>query len=241
MTHTRKTHLSDVDITIFNQFLETNFNNRRYSDGYNWTRSTWMGGWNSYLGTVTAGKNATLTGLATLITGDANDWKLLAKKPEVKSGQIIFVEPLLCKFELMLRVKVVSATKKFLADFGNYQQNISMNDDSAKATNLFFDADKSPYTDCLGAIDSVMSKGIIDSTSTFEYNLLGINDVLSSLLKRKSSLREMLIGDSGWIQNYDDYFTHDSNGPFQAENVIKIASDKFWGQIGENYRQSVKS
>jgi hypothetical protein len=220
------------------------FNNRQYSDGYNWSRNFWGGGWNSYIGSVTAGKNATLTELAEMITGDANDWKLIAKKPDVKNGQIIYVQPLLNKFELMLRVRVVSATKKFLADFGSLTVNSS--EDNARNINEYFDGSRGPASDCNGAIGIVMSKGLIDSTSTYEYNLLGIDDIFAILTSRKTTLRNMLVGDSGWIQNYDDYLLEvqdnpESDAAYQAENVIKVASDKFWGHIGESYQQSVKS
>jgi hypothetical protein len=221
-----------------------NFNNRRYKDGYNWTRNVWGGGWNSYIGNVTAGKGATLTGLAELITGDANDWKLIARKPDVKSGQIIYVQPLLSKFELMLRVRVVSATKKFLADFGSLTVNSS--EDNSRNINEYFDGNRGPASDCNGAIGILMSKGLIDSTSTYEYNLLGIDDIFAILTSRKTTLTNMLVGDSGWIQNYDDYLLEVQDNPegdaaYQAENVIKVASDKFWGHIGENYQRSVKS
>lgn len=221
-----------------------NFGSYLNLDGYNWTRNIWSGGWNAYVGTAIPGKNATLAGLAELITADANDWKLIAAKPDVIEGKAVNIQPLLRKFELMLRVRVVAATKKFLADFGPL--TVSAGEDSAKNINEYFDGSSGPASDCNGAIGIVMSKGLIDSTSAYEYNLLGIDDIFGILKSRKASLREMLLGDSGWIQNYDDYLLEvqdnpESDGAYQAENVIKVAANKFWGHIGESYQRSVKT
>ncbi len=193
---------------------------------------------------VTAGEKATLAGLAEMITGDGNDWKEISKSGNVQAGRPISVAPLLKKLELMLRVRVAAATRKFLADFGYLTVNAG--DDSARNINEYFDGNRGPASDCNGAIGIVMSKGLIDTTSTFEYNQLGIDDIFGILAEKKGTLGTMLIGDSGWIQNYADYLEQvqdntDDMAAFQAENVIKVARGKFWGHIGEPYNKSVKT
>lgn len=237
--------LSAEYIEFLNQsFKSPRFNLCKNANGYNWTRTVWTGGWTSYTGTVTAGERATLAGLAELITGDGNDWKELSKKAEVRVGQPILIAPLLKKLELMLRVRVAAATKKFLADFGNL--TVSAGEDSAKNINEYFDGNRGPASDCNGAIGIVMSKGLIDTTSDYEYNQLAIDDIFGILASKKGTLATMLIGDSGWIQNYADYLEQvqdnsEDMAAFQAENVIKVARGKFWGHIGEPYSKSVKT
>lgn len=212
------------------------------TDGYNWTRGIWDGGWNSYTGTVTAGEGATLTGLAELITSDPNDWTKIAKKPYIQEGQVISIEPLLKQLELILRVRVVKATKDFYAGFTEATVNSSSSDDKTKAVNDFFDSVKTPGTDCNVAVGIVMSKGLISGNSNIEYNQLGVDDDIYGVLSTKiRSLATMLIGDAAWIENYDDYKIQPNKGAYQAENVIKVGRDKFWGHIGETYANSVKS
>lgn len=212
------------------------------TNGYNWIRSVWGGGWNSYTGMVTAGAGATLTGLAELITGDPNDWTEIAQTPRIQANQKISVEPLLRKLELILRVRVVKATKEFYAGFTEATVNASTTDDKTKAINEFFDSVKTPGTDCNVAVGIVMSKGLISGTSNMEYNQLGVDDDIYGVLSTKQrSLATMLIGDSAWLENYDDYKIQPNKGAYQAENVIKVGRDKFWGHIGESYANSVKS
>lgn len=238
-------YLSEENIKFLNySFKCPRFNFYKNANGYNWMRTIWSGGWNSYTGTVTAGERATLAGLAELITGDANDWKEISKKPTVRVGQPILIAPLLKKLELMLRVKVAAATKRFNADFGNL--TVSAGEDSSRNINEYFDGNRSPASDCNGAIGIVMSKGLIDTASDYEYNQLAIDDIFGILASKKGTLATMLIGDSGWIQNYDDYLEQvqdnsEDMAAFQAENVIKVARGKFWGHIGEPYGRSVKT
>jgi len=179
-----------------------------------------------------------------MITGDPNDWEEIARNPDVLAGQRIYVKPLLRKLELMLRVRVVKATESFYADFGFL--TVAAGDDNAKSTNVFFDKDPDPSSDCNGAIGIVMSKGLIDATSNFEYNLLNLNDLFGILSKKKGTLATMLTGDSAWIRNYSDYLDQVQDNPedmgaYQAENVIKVGRNMFWGHIGEPYRESVKT
>ena len=228
---------------LSHSFKSPKFNFYKNANGYNWTRTAWFGGWNSYSGMVTAGERATLEGLAEMITGDGNDWKILSNNANIRSGQTISITPLLKRLELMLRVRVVAATRKFLADFGYL--TVSAGDDSAKGIGEYFDGNRGPASDCNGAIGILMSKGLIDTTSANEYNQLGIDDIFAILSSKRGTLATMLVGDSGWIQNYNDYLEQAQDDPenmaYQAENVIKVASGKYWGHIGMPYNKSVKT
>lgn len=87
---------------IFNsnpQLFDLRFKKRLHNNGYLWNRNQWQGGRNFYTGTATAGRGATLAGLAEMITGDGNDWRELSKTESVNVGQIIQINPLLKKLE----------------------------------------------------------------------------------------------------------------------------------------------
>jgi hypothetical protein len=52
--------------------------------------------------------------------------------------------------------------------------------------------------------------------------------------------RLMLIGDRGWFQNYKDYTKKFPGGAWQAENVIKLEKDSFWGFTGDDEIKSIR-
>lgn len=81
------------------------------------------------------------------------------------------------------------------------------------------------------------AKGLIATLKDKEFDELGFDE--ENLPARpQGTLGSMLVGDAGWIVNYPDYLDRHPFGAFQAENVIKVGRNRFWGYIGHNSYRS---
>jgi hypothetical protein len=178
---------------------------------------------------------------------------------KVKAGQRISVAPLLTKLETMLREKV-----RFVAANGglntNFPEEIT-NPDGSKTTNFatitisegsqaqiinsYFG--NSPYqeADCDFAVRLIFSKAILEIIGSAAYDATG--QYIGSIPITKVKSKTMLIGDRGWFQNYTDYkkkyeeySNGDEAGDWQAENVIKVANNIYWGFTGDNLLKTTR-
>ena len=109
-----------------------------------WTRDEWSGWHGEYTGSARAGKGASLSSLAYLITRYADDWREISLPEKVEIGQIVYIAPLLRKLEMRLRANVVAATKKFKAvgfpSSNSLSVTVSGSGGAAKALNRYFNS-----------------------------------------------------------------------------------------------------
>jgi hypothetical protein len=175
--------------------------------------------------------------LAYLITGSESDWSKLGRpQDDVKNGATINIAPLLSALEDNLRLKVVAATSAFkAAGFGPLSVTITGRTPSDDL-NQFFGKEGRLSCDCLNAANSVLQKGLLDMIGSNLYDKLD-QSYTAMFSSRKGLISSMQNGDLGWFPNYADYLSKvqrfKSQG-FQAENVVKIGQDQFWGFTGVN-------
>jgi hypothetical protein len=183
--------------------------------------------------------------LAKLITGDENNWVMLGGgKQNVKAGQRISVAPLLTKLESIIREKVVfvAASGSLNTNFPDDPQKfatITVSEGSqAQVINSYFG--NSPYqeADCDYSIRLIFSKAILETIGSAAYDATG--QYIGSIPMTKSNSKLMLIGDRGWFQNYLDYTQKVTQGFWQAENVIKVTNNLYWGFTGDNLLKTTK-
>lgn len=231
----------------FSPFVYRNLHNISYAQE-NWLIGAhWTGRRSNYQAIVESkSKSADKKQLAKYITGNSNDWILLGGNHKVALGERINLSPLLTKFEKLLREKIVLLCKqdKLNANFqaatvtvnGEEQAQIGVVEVSSKgessAINLYFG--KQPYgqIDCIRAVNLIYAKAVLDIVGSTAFDAVGFTQNIpsdeSESLKRQS-MSSMSNGDRGWIRNYSDYLDKNPTGAWQAENVIKIDNDLYWG------------
>lgn len=214
--------------------------------GESWRRNDiWVGWHGEYTGSVTAGKGASLSGLAYLITRYAEDWRDLNLPEQVEVGQVVQVASLLKKFEFRVRASVVEATKKFNA--AGFPPPSSMgivvgvnigSGGAAGGVNKYFSSNATEYSDCVYAGLVVLDKGLLDVAGNNLFNLItklpdGGTSVPS--IVKNDLIENMWVGDMVQFPNYDDWELYHPNPEswlWRGENVIKVGDNQFWGYIG---------
>lgn len=214
---------------------------------------TWSGGWGLYSGSVTANKDCdNLFHLAFLITGYGDDWRILGRPKNVRKGDTISIAPLLKLLEGRLRTRVDVATRSFNSVFDETWQSIPPD---SGTISKYFGKDPFGKSDCQEAGVLVYAKAMIDVLGNEQFDKLGITDLrqvaqLTVEMKGSHQPGEMLVGDSGYLQNYPEYVTitrqrsaTHTAGAWTGENIIKVGQGRFWGFLGEGatYRNSVRS
>ena len=198
----------------------------------------WMGSKGSYVAKVKANSDNTLEDLASLITGDKNDGKLLGLVNEVKNGQIIEIGAFLSKIEQQLRDNIINAIDKLGVNFSTTSAVVDISIDPAKTLNRYFDGvtEKTENRDCDGASLLVYGKAVLDLLKDTIFDDLGYSDATFAGDKYKTkltgSIKDVQKGDRAYFRNFDDYIAKFPNGGYIAENVIKYSEDKFWGHPG---------
>ena len=105
----------------------------------------------------------------------------------------------------------------------------------AMSVNSYFDSVKDKAADCDYAVRLVFAKAVLDIVGASAFNGLSLGTNIPQVKNPvKKSVSQMKIGDRGWIQNYIDYTAKIPGGAYQAENVIKVGNDLYWGFVGEN-------
>lgn len=208
--------------------------------GTQWRRTIWSGERGNYIGSATAEKGASLSGLAYLITGNGIDFKELGLTQQaVEIGQTVQIAALLQKLELRLRVSVIEATKKFKAKGFSEGTSITGGGNPAAGINEYFGGNAKLESDCLGAGIIVLEKGVLDIIGNNLFNRLetayeGFVSQEVKKVSREDSVESMLLGDMAHFPNYDDYLEYAENpAAWRGENVIKVEESPFWGYIGE--------
>jgi len=212
----------------------------------------WDGGWRKYSGFAIADKDCDgLAHLAFLITGDENDWKVLRRSDKVQKGERVNIAPLLKLLEDRLRNQVVVAAMRYNTEFVGWRDIRPL---TSANVNRFFGSDKFGESDCTQGYLAVYAKAVIEVFGSEQFdkwrfsNLRQFNQYM--LIDRPTRGRpgEMLVGDSGYIENYPGYATitrqHSPThtaGPWIGENIIKVDKGRYWGFIGaSSYGRSVK-
>jgi hypothetical protein len=67
-----------------------------------------------------------------------------------------------------------------------------------------------------------------------DFDKLGWSEGTLPLLPSTSTAGNMLLGDAAWFPNYGDYLALPGGGGYQAENVIKVGPNRYWGFVGSN-------
>lgn len=212
--------------------------------GESWRRNDIWSGWHgNYTGSVTAGKGASLSGLAYLVTRYADDWRELNLPEQVEVGQVVYVAPLLKKFEFRVRASVVEATKKFKAlGFPPADNTLAVSGgEAAKVANQYFLATPQQYSDCAVAGLTVLDKGLLDVVGNNLYNLIsqlpGDGSSVINKVIQDDFAENMWVDDMVQFPNYDDYWQYHPKPEtwvWQGENVIKVGDNQFWGYVGTN-------
>jgi hypothetical protein len=198
----------------------------------------WSGGWHRYAGTVLADEKCnSLKRLAYLITGSESDWPLLGKTDDcVKSGEVVDIKPLLNELENKIRPKVIAATSGFkAAGFGPLSVTITGGSPSDDI-DQFFGKGGQLRCDCFNAVSFVLQKGLIDLIGSDLFDKLD-DSARTGFSSRRGPINSMLDGDIGWFPNYSGYLSKVQkfkNQAYQAENVVRVGADQFWGFTGEN-------
>lgn len=220
--------------------------------GESWRRNDIWAGWHGeYTGSVTAGRGASLSGLAYLITRYAEDWRDLNLSAQVEVGQVVQVAPLLKKFEFRVRASVVEATKKFKATGFPPEDNpalmvSSVGGSAAKTTNQYFLAQPQLMSDCAVAGLAVLDKGLLDvvGSNLFDrISQLPEGGSVTDKAYKEDFAENMWVGDMVQFPNYDDwelYHPKPETWVWRGENVIKAGDNQFWGYVGTN-QYTVKS
>lgn len=216
--------------------------------GESWRRNDIWSGWHGeYTGSVTAGRGASLSGLAYLITRYAEDWNELNLPEAVEVGQRVSVAPLLKKFEFRVRASVIEATKKFNAIGFPPANSIGIvvgvnigSGGAASGVNKYFSANAQEHSDCAYAGLVSLDKGLLDVVGNNLFNLITKlpdgGTVVSTTLE--SDLAEnMWVGDMVQFPNYDDWELYHPNPEawlWRGENVVKVGDNQYWGYVGAN-------
>jgi len=193
------------------------------------------GKWSTRGAFVKAEPGDTLMELAELITGNSNDWYVLGKSNEVKSGSKIDTMPLIKIFEGKVRNNIAKAAFMFSAKFAD--STAELQDDSWRKLNesqinQWFEPTNMQKTDCFRAIPIIQTKGLIDSIKKGEFDKLGFTSLDFPMITRYGiSLNEIGIGDSTIFKNRSDYLLIHNGEDFgySNENVIKVGDDLFFG------------
>jgi hypothetical protein len=261
----------------FSPLVYRKFHNISYAQE-NWLLGDhWTGRRGSYQAVIEAkSKSADKKKLAKFITGNSNDWTLLGGNNKVALGEKINVSPLLAKFETKLREKIASIcqqeqlnssfqplTTKFTKDDGTVVEDaligsveVSTKGESA-GINRFFTKKTQGSIDCIRAVKLIYAKAVLEIIGKDAFDGVGFTediqpDEFAGL--KKQPMSNMLNGDRGWIRNYPDYLAKYEGGAWQAENVIRINNDLYWGfgdpppksetgwknRLREIYNQSLK-
>jgi Protein-glutamine gamma-glutamyltransferase len=183
--------------------------------------------------------------LAKIITGDENNWVVLGGgKQNVKVGQRISVAPLLAKLESMLREKVVfvaasgKLNTKFPEDPNKFATITVSEGSQTQVINSYFTNTPYQEADCDFAVRLIFSKAILETIGSAAYDATG--QYIGSIPMITLNSKTMLIGDRGWFQNYTDYTQKVPQGFWQAENVIKVTNNLYWGFTGDNLLKTTK-
>ncbi len=225
----------------------------------------WTGRRGVYSGFVESKSDfATKKDLARLITGNEDDWTTLGVRTKnVKAGQRISIAPLLAILENKLRQEDVqiAAGGRLNTRFSEPLYNsdgfeitnfatITVSEGSqADVINSYFGNTPYQEADCDYAIRLVFSKAILETIGKAAYDATG--QYIGSIPTINVNSKSMLIGDRGWLQNYTDYkkkyedysfktTQKISQGYWQAENVIKVTSNLYWGFTGDNLIRTSK-
>jgi Protein-glutamine gamma-glutamyltransferase len=181
--------------------------------------------------------------LALLITGNENNWTLLSGQDSVKPEQKVNVGVLLVKLENIIREKIAFLCKQnsLNADFYelSYDQTTGQpnlleikvgTEGQSKVINNFFGKDSGGKIECLQAVKLIYAKAVLDVVGAEAFDGVGYNeDALPEISLKKQQISRLLLGDRAWIRNHKDYIDKFPGGAWQAENVIKVGNDKFWG------------
>lgn len=141
---------------------------------------TWSGRNSSYQGLVKAKNAGSLKDLASLITGNSDDWKLLGKADEdVIKGTNVNIAPLLVKAEENLRSTIIKLTGEFKSTFPSTGAEITSALGSNQAgsvggvtigafeeteeINKYFGGQPYKFCDCNLAIRIIYSKACLDT------------------------------------------------------------------------------
>ncbi|HEX8000313.1 MAG TPA: RHS repeat-associated core domain-containing protein [Pyrinomonadaceae bacterium] len=186
-----------------------------------------------------------LSRLAYLITGKESDKKYLNHAGEVKEGQKVNVAPLLVQLEKRLRDKVLDAVEALNTTFPQTEEQIAQGtgatvtagkSNEAERINKYFRRNRKPfgYCDCNVAAILVYAKALVDVLGGSTFNALGYQSSNVPIDQYQGKLSDMLAGDWGYFQNYDDYTDKLTelglgNGAYQGENFIKIGDDRYFG------------
>ena len=203
-----------------------------------WQRDgNWTGGWYRYSGKAIAECNDELNVLADMITGDPNDWKLLGINPKIREGQRVNIAPLLREFENKIRYKVVIATALFNAAV--FVRDDYVGSSATFTVNTFFSERAMGNADCNKAVKLVLAKGLIDVLKRDEFDELGYTYLRMPSADKDGEPEQMLLGDTGFINNYADYLERHPGGDWQGENIVKVGPGRYWGFGAENRIKSI--
>jgi len=171
----------------------------------------------------------TWANLAKAITGNGIDGQLFGGR-EIKLGDIVDISILLSELEKNNRREVKKATKSFNANFGD------PNDDLSDIEDWFGDKKKCTG-DCQNAVMLVLAKGLKESIGHTKYSGGGYYPSSSGLLLTAISagIADAKIGDYGAFANDDLYLSVHPGGGWQAENVINVGPNLFWGHPGGSH------
>jgi hypothetical protein len=173
----------------------------------------------------------TLEDLAESITNVRTDWTSLGLQ-KTHTGAHVNVIPLLEKMEMRLRESVVSNADKLKLHFGDDKSSRMANE--ADIRRWFEATDDNVHPECFSAAALVMAKALIDNLRPGEYDHFGYKPTADPGYLRFYAVGDrtgatIKIGDWGPIRNYKDYRAKVPGGAYQAENVIKVANNLFWG------------
>lgn len=218
-----------------------------------WRRNDIWSGWHGeYTGSVTAGRGASLSGLAYLVTRYSEDWRDLSLPEQVEVGQVVQVAPLLKKFEFRVRASMIEATKKFKATGFPPEDNPGLmvsglvGGSAARTINQYFSSNAQLASDCAVAGLSVLDKGLLDVIGNNLFDRISTTPDGGSVINKayKEDFTEnMWVGDMVQLPNYDDwelYHPKPETWAWRGENVIKVGDNQFWGYVGTN-QYTVKS
>lgn len=232
----------------FSPFAYRNFHNlSSFQDDWLIGSNRWTGRRGAYQAIIESkSKNANKKQIAKFITGDSDDWKLIGGENKVALGEKVNVSPLLVKFENLLREKIVLLCKqeRLNANFqdstitvnGEEQAQIGVVEISSKgesgSINLYFGKRTYGQIDCIRAVNLIYAKAVLETVGNKTFDAVGFTQNIPSdepETLKKQSMSNMRPGDRGWIRNFSDYVDKYPNGAWQAENVIKIDNDLYWG------------
>ncbi len=227
-----------------NLYQGFNMNPVNFMDPFGlWKRK---GEWSGNVAYVISKKGDTLPELATLITGNPEDWVFLGMSDNVGKGQKVNVVPLIVKLKNTVKNNIVknasNAPGTFRCDFSTAEHVSLWSLNEAKINSLFEPNTPVHFTDCSGAAAIIRAKGIIDSLKPGEFEALGFSggympytqigywdDKKQEYISSSTDINDVEIGDQTMFLNKEDYSNRFPNAGMAGEHVTKIGDDLYFG------------